>query len=116
MRKVELRLGPARHGETLFLAGDDAMGGNKDGRRATIAARWCVVAMAGDQLGDFSDLFDAVRPATSRRAAVAVSPLAANWGAGWFMLPNPVYGKALKGTLDEVFPPDSRWAPTVSDK
>ena len=30
-----------------------------DGRRATIAAKYCVVAMGGDQLGDFSDLFNA---------------------------------------------------------
>src|SRR3546814_7314511 len=51
-------LGEFKHGETLFLAGDDADGSSKDGRRATIAARWCVIAMAGDQLGDFSQQFN----------------------------------------------------------
>ena len=45
-------LGAFKHGETLFLMGDDATGSSKDQRRATIAARWCVIAMAGDQLGD----------------------------------------------------------------
>ena len=50
-------LGPAKHGETLFLSGDDTNGSFKDGRRRTIAAKYCVLAMAGDQLGDFSDLF-----------------------------------------------------------
>ena len=47
-------------------------GSTKDPRRAAISRRYCVIAMAGDQLGDFSDLFNAdgvgVRP---RRAAAA---------------------------------------------
>ncbi len=105
-------LGPARHGETLFLAGDDAMGSKKDGRRATIAARYCVVAMGGDQLGDFSDLFNAGQTPAARRAVVQSPAITAKWGAGWFVLPNPVYGTALKGSRDEVFPPALHWAPT----
>lgn len=105
-------LGPARHGETLFLAGDDATGSKKDGRRATIAARYCVVAMGGDQLGDFSDLFNAGQTPAARRAVVQSPVITAKWGAGWFVLPNPVYGTALKGSRDEVFPPAIHWAPT----
>ena len=105
-------LGPARHGETLFLSGDDATGSKKDGRRATIAAKYCVVAMGGDQLGDFSDLFNVGQTPAARRAVVQSPALAAKWGAGWFVLPNPVYGTALKGTRDEVFPPAIHWAPT----
>jgi len=31
------------------------------------------------------------------------------WGKGWFVLPNPLYGTALKGGVDEVFPADKRW-------
>jgi len=105
-------LGPARHGETLFLAGDDAMGSKKDGRRATIAAKYCVVAMGGDQLGDFSDLFNAGQTPAARRAVVQSPAITAKWGAGWFVLPNPVYGTALKGARDDVFPPNVQWAPT----
>nr|WP_235525872.1 HAD family acid phosphatase [Sphingomonas sp. Leaf34] len=105
-------LGPARHGETLFLAGDDASGSKKDGRRATIAAKYCVVAMGGDQLGDFSDLFNAGQTPAARRAVVQSPAITAKWGAGWFVLPNPVYGTALKGARDDVFPPNVRWAPT----
>lgn len=104
-------LGPALHGETLYLAGDDAMGTKKDDRRATIAAKFCVLAMAGDQLGDFSDLFNAGLAPAARRAAVLSGPLGAAFGAGWFVVPNPVYGTALKGGLDDVFPADKRWAP-----
>jgi 5'-nucleotidase (lipoprotein e(P4) family) len=99
------------HGQTLYLAGDDGQGSRKDGRRATIAARYCVVAMGGDQLGDFSDLFNAPQPVAARRATTMNTAVAQLWGKGWFVLPNPVYGSGLKGGYDDVFPIDKRWAP-----
>lgn len=102
-------LGPARHGETLFLKGDVDGRSGKDGRRAAIAARWCVVAMGGDQLGDFSDLF-AGPPHPARREAVQRPGIAGLWGRGWFVLPNPVYGTGLGATYDQTFPPATRWA------
>lgn len=104
-------LGPAEHGRTLWLQGDAAPGSAKDPRRAAISAHYCVIAMAGDQLGDFSDLFNARGLAVAdRRRAAAAGPLAALWGNGWFVLSNPVYGTGLRGTLDDVFPADHRWA------
>ncbi len=103
-------LGPARHGETLYLSGDDASGGRKDGRRRTIAASYCVLAMGGDQLGDFSDLFNTEpNGIAARRASVAYAAIAELWGHGWFVLPNPVYGTALQGSTDEIFPKDKQW-------
>jgi hypothetical protein len=102
---VSVGLDAPVHGETLFLNGDDALRGNKDGRRATIAAKWCVVAMAGDQLGDFSELFNAKDLSVAeRRRATLQGAIAARWGRGWFALPNSAYGTALEGTLDEIFP------------
>jgi 5'-nucleotidase (lipoprotein e(P4) family) len=104
-------LGPARHGETLYLKGDVAPGSGKDPRRAAIAERYCVVAMAGDQLGDFSDRFNERSLAVpDRRAAAASPPFASLWGNGWFLLSNPVYGPSIRGTIDEVFPADKRWS------
>lgn len=102
-------LGDAVHGETLFLSGDDATGSRKDGRRRTIAARYCVIALGGDQLGDFSDLFNAVGSVPDRRMAAIRGRIAQLWGAGWFVLPNPVYGSGLKGGFDDIFPADKRW-------
>jgi 5'-nucleotidase (lipoprotein e(P4) family) len=102
-------LGEAIHGSSLFLKGDDGMGARKDGRRATIAAKYCVIAMGGDQLGDFSDLFNAGQSVVARRADAMDGPTAKLWGNGWFILPNPVYGTALKGGFDDVFPMDKRW-------
>ena len=84
---VAAGLGPAKPDDTLFLSADDAAVAQKDVRRAAIAARYCVIAMAGDQLGDFSDLFDAGRARVDRDAAASSVSLAAKWGAGWFMLP-----------------------------
>lgn len=108
-----LGLGPAVPGETLWLQGDAvSTGGGKDARRWAIARKYCVIAMAGDQLGDFSDLFNA--PGQSfdgRRAAVGGRYTSVLWGHGWFMLPNPVYGTALKGVMGEVFPLAKRWTP-----
>jgi len=103
-------LGPVTHLKNLWLQGDEGSGPGKDARRHAIAAKYCVVAMVGDQLGDFSDLFNApgMTP-TMRRAAIDGEALRTIWGHGWFILPNPVYGTALKGGLDDAFPPDKRW-------
>lgn len=90
--------------ETLFLSGPDGMGGNKDGRRWRIAAKYCVIAMAGDQLGDFTERLKEIPSVSARRAATLSPGIADKWGNGWFMLPNTAYGTALEGELDDVFP------------
>jgi 5'-nucleotidase (lipoprotein e(P4) family) len=103
-------LGPVAHLRNLWLQGDEGSGSGKDARRHAIAAKYCVIAMVGDQLGDFSDLFN--RPGMTpsmRRAAIDGEALRTIWGHGWFILPNPVYGSALKGGLDDAFPADKRW-------
>jgi 5'-nucleotidase (lipoprotein e(P4) family) len=103
-------LGPVEHLRNLWLQGDAGTGGAKDARRTAIAAKYCVIAMAGDQLGDFSDLFNApgLDP-VARRALAQGRAVKMLWGHGWFVLPNPVYGSGLKGDLDTVFPRDKRW-------
>lgn len=108
-------LGEAVHGQTLYLSGDDAMGSRKDGRRWTISGKYCVIAMGGDQLGDFSDLFNvAGQSVPARRAATMQLPIAGLWGNGWFVMPNPVYGSGLKGGFEDIFPMDKRWAPPAA--
>ena len=110
-------LGEAVAKETLFLKGDDATGSAKDGRRAMIAAKYCVIAMAGDQLGDFTDLFNQEgMTVKGRRSEVSSGWATKLWGAGWFLLPNPVYGSAIKGGLDDIFPTDKRWADPAEEK
>jgi 5'-nucleotidase (lipoprotein e(P4) family) len=112
-------LGPAWHGptqtrrRTLYLKGDVDIEPTsmKDARREMITSYYCVIAMAGDQLGDFTDLFNADGLGVAeRRAAATTGPIARLWGHGWFILPNPVYGSGLRGNLDDVFPADRRWS------
>lgn len=102
-------LGPVTIGDTLVLRDDNASSG-KDERRWKIAERYCIVAMGGDQLGDFSDLFNDKGLSTpARRNTTGNTLIAPLWGHGWFILPNPVYGSGLKGGMDEVFPRDKQW-------
>ena len=104
-------LGTFTHLDTLWLQGDAGGGSGKDARRWAISAKYCVVAMVGDQLGDFTDLFNA--PGSSldqRRAAIGSRDFEIMWGEGWFILPNPVYGSALKGDYGAVFPVETRWS------
>lgn len=103
-------IGPAHHGDSLFLKGDAGGKSGKDPRRALIASRYCVVAMAGDQFGDFTDLLNAKGLSVGeRRRAASGGRIASLWGNGWFVLPNPVYGPSIRGSFDEVFPADKRW-------
>jgi 5'-nucleotidase (lipoprotein e(P4) family) len=105
-------LGEFKHGETLYLMGDDAMGSDKDGRRATIAAKYCVIALAGDQLGDFRQMFNGKRLTVRSRTAFANSSFFENlWGNGWFLFSNPVYGPSIRGGYDEIYTPETKWEP-----
>jgi 5'-nucleotidase (lipoprotein e(P4) family) len=109
-------LGPVTLGDTLILR-DDAAPSGKDERRWKIAERYCIVAMGGDQLGDFSDLFNAKDLSVpARRNTTGNTLIAPLWGHGWFILPNPVYGSGLKGSMDEVFPKDKQWADPAEEK
>ncbi len=95
-RKILLRLDLATEAELadptamkLLLRQDTS---NKQSRRDTIAARYDVIALLGDNLNDFADAFrsPAVNSIEDRRAAVRSH--AEKWGAHWFVLPNPIYG------------------------
>lgn len=101
--------------QTIFLKGENGdTSSKKDGRRREILRRnYCVLAMAGDQLGDFSDLLSAMSMRESR-PAVQAGEIAGLWGNGWFLLPNAVYGNAVPypGDIDDVFPLSSHWSAT----
>ena len=105
-------LGEFKHKETLYLMGDDSTGSSKDARRAAIAAKYCVIALAGDQLGDFAQAFNAKSLSVADRRTLATNPAIANlWGNGWFLFSNPVYGPSIRGGYDEIFTPQSKWEP-----
>lgn len=105
-------LGEFTHGKDLFLMGDTPDGSSKDGRRALIAKDYCVLALGGDQLGDFSQFFNDKALSVVARKAMATDPaISFKWGQGWFLFPNPVYGPSIRGTADEIYPEGSKWEP-----
>lgn len=108
-------LGRAVPGDTLWLRGDGKESG-KDERRWRIAEKYCVAALVGDQLGDFSDLFNTYSPLSARRTVAVQQMVAPLWGSGWFILPNPVYGTAVAGDFDQIFPADKRWSDPMGEE
>lgn len=76
--------------ETFVLTRNEALGrpSAKLSRRALVGRDHRVLAMLGDNLGDFVDGVDATRAVRDG----LVNERAPWWGERWFMLPNPMYG------------------------
>jgi acid phosphatase len=78
---------------------------DKVSRRAKVLAKYQVIGLVGDQLGDFSDEFTPKGENLEPRKAVemrrdAVYAAQGHFGVEWFVLPQPVYGswqRMLKG-------------------
>jgi len=80
---------PRVNDETLVIRTDDKSD-SKEGRRKAISARYRVVLLMGDDLNDFSDVFEKSRTIASRLEAT--EQLKAQFGTRFVMLPNPMYG------------------------
>jgi 5'-nucleotidase (lipoprotein e(P4) family) len=65
---------------------------DKNPRRDQTTARYHVIAWLGDSLGDFPGGF---HPPTAAERKAQVQAEKNRWGAGYFILPNPTYGKWL---------------------
>jgi 5'-nucleotidase (lipoprotein e(P4) family) len=72
--------------EQLILKADIS---SKEPRRQAIADKYDIVMLIGDNLGDFSSLFDK-KPVDERNRNAAMS--ASEFGKKFIVLPNPVYG------------------------
>jgi len=82
---VQLGIDPRPDPERLLLRAErpEWVGSLKSRRRAFIAANYRIVALVGDDLGDFVDpkVFAGDRERLEKR-----------FGVSWFLLPNPIYG------------------------
>jgi acid phosphatase len=74
-------------------------GGSKSGRRVTIAGRYRVIMLVGDDLGDFVD----VDGMTLEEREAVVRRYRDYWGRQWRMLPNPTYGSWERVLFDSDF-------------
>jgi len=67
-------------------------------RREVIARDYRVIMLIGDDLGDFvpcarkSVVAPCTKPGTRASRAEAIEAYDAYWGAGWYILPNPMHG------------------------
>src|SRR5687768_3926985 len=86
---VALGIDPAPDPQRMLLRGErpDWNNSNKTSRRAFIAANYRIVALVGDDLGDFVD------PQVYAGDRARLEP---RFGVGWFQLPNPIYGSWTK--------------------
>ena len=66
--------------------------GSKEKRRREVMARYDVIALLGDNLGDFSDDFQSPTVNSIEERREKVREYNDNWGTKWFVLPNPIYG------------------------
>lgn len=84
---VRLGIEPAADPARLLMRGERPDWHGKSQRRAFIAANYRIIAMVGDDLGDFVD----VRTFAGDRARL-------DWrfGVNWFVLPNPIYGSWVR--------------------
>jgi 5'-nucleotidase (lipoprotein e(P4) family) len=95
---VALGIDPAPDPQRLLLRGErpEWNTSNKSLRRASIAADYRIVALVGDDLGDFVD------PQVYASDRARLEP---RFGDTWFLLPNPIYGSWTKSfdTLEEKY-------------
>ncbi|MBS0571268.1 MAG: acid phosphatase [Proteobacteria bacterium] len=76
--------------------------GDKGCRRRLVAQKYRVVALFGDQLGDFIDGAEADNATRAER----IQPYRGWFGERWFALPNPTYGSWEKAVVK--YGPDPR--------
>jgi 5'-nucleotidase (lipoprotein e(P4) family) len=80
---------PEVNDETLLVR-TDSQSSSKEPRRQSVAAKYRIVLLMGDDLNDFSDVFEKSKTAAARMAAADQNR--AQFGARFIMLPNPMYG------------------------
>ncbi len=76
--------------------------GDKSARRAMCAAKFRILLLFGDQLGDFLQIPSESATLDGRQKLYDAHQ--SMWGERWFQLPNPMYGSwenAVGNTLDE---------------
>jgi 5'-nucleotidase (lipoprotein e(P4) family) len=83
--------------ETLLVRTE---GSGKEPRRQTVAAKYRIVLLLGDNLNDFSDIFE--RKSIVDRFA-AVDSVKQEFGSRFIVLPNPMYGDWESAVYDYNF-------------
>ena len=80
---------PSVNDQTLLVQ-TDLKNSTKEPRRQSVSAKFRIVLLMGDDLNDFSDVFENSRTVESR--AAAADRYQEEFGKRFIMLPNPMYG------------------------
>lgn len=82
----------------VMLSEEQGWNREKSSRRDYVAQNYRVIMLLGDDLGDFlacvrsSPVDPCTDAATSASRRAAVMDYSRYWGAGWYILPNPMHG------------------------
>ena len=82
--------------ETLLVRTD---GSTKEPRRQSVAARYRIVLLMGDNLNDFAEVFEKSKTIDSRLSAAEQNK--DQFGSRFIVLPNPMYGAWEDAVYDE---------------
>ena len=84
------KLGFPNVNDQTLLVQTDLKNSTKEPRRQSVSAKFRIVLLMGDDLNDFSDVFENSRTVESR--AAAADRYQEEFGKRFIMLPNPMYG------------------------
>lgn len=91
---------PEVNDETLLVR-TDTQNDSKEPRRQSVASRYHVVLLMGDNLNDFSDVFEKSKTVTTRLAATEKTR--SQFGTHFIVLPNAMYGDWENSIYDYNF-------------
>ncbi|HSQ23222.1 MAG TPA: 5'-nucleotidase, lipoprotein e(P4) family, partial [Pyrinomonadaceae bacterium] len=95
------KLGFPNVNDQTLLVRTDTKSSSKELRRQLVRARYRVVLLMGDNLNDFSDVFDNARTVSARLSVTDQNK--AKFGARFIVLPNPMYGDWENAIYDYNF-------------
>lgn len=97
LRRAGLMPATGGDGELLLKGDRPEWGSDKTSRRELVASQFRVLAIVGDDLGDF--VWSGLNATPDQRRQAALENMD-HWGRDWFLLPNPDYGgweRAIEG-------------------
>ena len=91
---------PNVNDETLLIR-TDTKSSSKEPRRQAVSAKYRVVLLMGDNLNDFSDVFENAKTSAGRLTVTEQNK--AKFGSRFIVLPNPMYGDWENAIYDYNF-------------
>ena len=95
------KLGFPRVNDETLLVRTDTKSSSKEPRRQSVSARYRVVLLMGDNLNDFSDVFENAKTVAERLSITNQNKT--KFGARFIVLPNPMYGDWENAIYDYNF-------------